>query len=262
LDEKYDNFIIDHHMQTMEYVAKKCKDASYVASKVFFGDIPTTGLVYRAFTDKIPDEEKWKVVGGMVGDGQPEKVPVEIWDMFPQLLETRGRVYRTAYGKMSEYPYPLYKHLSSPVNATCRMGNPEGAYEIIRRAKTPDDIITSIVFKNDKEAIKNEINSIFRSGVEEQNITKYLSVVVINTDVKLASRICSAMSGMNSNKTWLIINEGSRKMSLRGDLASYIGAKLNERGFQCGGHYGFYGGNLEETQIPEDIIKALRECLK
>ena len=208
--EDFDGVVIDHHV--------RIEDPKYTQ---IYMNIPTTGIVYELFKDKIPDEHKWKVAGGLVGDGQAEKVPIEIWEMFPELLETRGKIY-SSYAKFKEYPYPLYRQLSSPVNAMCRMGNPETAYEIICRAKTPFDILNNIAMMNDQKALNVEIRSLFKEGIMEYNVRHYCTVVIINSDKRIGSRVCSALSGMNSGKTWIVINEGTKKFSMRGDLADYI----------------------------------------
>lgn len=246
----YDGIVIDHH---------RCVDNPKYTQ--VFMNIPTTGIVYEVFKDRIPDEHKWKVVGGLTGDGQPEKVPMEIWEMFPELLETRGKIY-SSYAKFKEYPYPLYRQLSSPVNAMCRMGNPETAYEIICRAKTPFDILNNIAMMNDQKALNVEIKNLFKEGVMEYNVRHYCTVVIINSDKRIGSRVCSALGGMNSAKTWIVINEGTKKFSIRGDLADYIGAKLQDGGFTCGGHHGFYGGRLLNEQEGMDVIQKLRSTLK
>jgi len=244
--------IIDHH-----------KISEVSPTDFYIHDfIPTTGIIYNLFKEHIPNEEKWKVVGGLVGDGQAEKVPIEIWDMFPILLETRGNIYRGQYGKFKEYPYPLYKHLSSPINASCRMGNPEMAYKIICRATNPIDILENIALKNDVESIDQEIRNIFREGIVENNVTHYCSVVSIRSDKRVGSRICSTLGSMNYSKTWVVINDGTKKFSIRGDLADYIGTKLEDYGFACGGHSGFWGGYLKKDQESKDIIKMLRAVLK
>jgi len=255
----FKGIVIDHHPQTRDFMRSMSPQYD---DQIIYDDIPTTGLVYQLFRDKIPDKEKWKVAGGLVGDGQAAKMPIEIWDMFPILLETRGNIYKGTYGKFKDYPYPLYKHLSSPINAMCRNGDPETAYEIICRAKGPMDIITNPALLNDKTAIENEIKNVIKEGLTEQNIGYYTSVVIINSKKRIESGICSALGGMDFSRTWIVANDGNKKFSIRGDLADYLGAKLQAKGFSCGGHSGFWGGELSPEQEGEDITKALREALK
>lgn len=256
--EKYDGIVIDHHAQTGIFLGDNYKDYK---KRVFFSDVPATGMVYNIFKDKIPDNEKWKVAGGLVGDGQAAKMPPEIWDMFPILLEGRGNIYKGNYGKFKDYPYPIYKHLSSPINAMCRNGDPETAYEIICRAKGPMDILTNPALLNDKTAIDNEIKNVIKEGIQEQNITNYVSVVIISSKKRIGSRICSALGGVDYNRTWIVANDGNKRFSIRGDLADYLGTKLHAKGISCGGHAGYWGGELQAEQEGEDIIKALREAL-
>jgi hypothetical protein len=254
-EKKFKGIIIDHHPQTKELFKKK-----FDTKRILYDDVPTSVIVYNLLKDSIPEEEKWKVVCGCVGDGQAEKIPIEIWSMFPELLETRGNIYQS-YGKYKEYPYPIYKQLSSPINATCRIGDPLSAYEILLRAKSPFDILHNPAFINDQNLLNEEIKNIFKEGLEELNIRHYLAVVIINSNKKLASRICTSMWSMNSNKTWLVINKGLGDISLRGDQAAYIGTCLQDNGINCGGHYGYFGGELQEGQSEEDILKILRRCL-
>jgi len=261
LDSNFKGLIIDHHPQTKEYlesmVRKKKKN---IVDRILYDEVPTSAIVYRLFEDDIPKEDRWKVACGCVGDGQAEKIPVQIWHEYPELLETRGNIYQS-YGKYKEYPYPIYKQLSSPINATCRIGDPNTAFEILYRAKTPRDLIHNPAFINDQNLLTEEIKNIFKEGLEEYNIRHYLAVVVINSNKKLASRICSSLNSMNNNKTWIVINKGLGDISIRGDLAAYVGMFLKDEGINCGGHYGYYGGELGEDQTEEDIIRILRRCL-
>jgi len=258
LDE-FNGIIIDHHPQTLEY--KRSTSPKY-DSKIFYDDVPTTGIVYKLFKDRIPENETWKVAGGLVGDGQANKMPIEIWDKFPVLLESRGRIYQGTYGKLRDYPYPIYKQLSSPVNAMCRNGDPETAYEIIKRAKSPIDIVNNPAMKNDQETIENEIKEVFKERPIEENVRDTVGIVVINSKKRIGSRICTLLSGMDSNKTWIVANDTNKKFSIRGDLADYVGSKLLKEGFSCGGHSGFWGGELKTEQTGKDIVKTLREVLK
>lgn len=252
--DSFRGIIIDHHPQTGKYKEESNKE------RIYTGNIPTTALVYQLLKEHIPSEKLWYVAGGCVGDGQPEKIPPELWEVFPELLETGGNIYKSRY-KFKEYPYPVYKQLSSPVNAMCRMGNPLTAYKIVQRCKTPFDLINNSALKNDKESIKDEINSIAKEGLQEINIRHYASVVTFESNKKVASRICSSLGNMNNNKTWIVINTKGKRMSIRGDLASYIGSKLKEHNISCGGHAGFWGGELTEEQSSQDIIDILREEL-
>jgi len=222
--------------------------------------VPTSLIVYNTFKDKIPDIHKWKVAGGLVGDGQSELIPSEIWDLFPVLLEERTYLY-ASYGKVKEYPQIVYQMLSSPVNAMCRLGNAVDAIKIIKRAKHPDDILENPVMKNDVLTIRKEEQRILTEYNILKTVKNVVSIMEIESNAWISSRIASKIQANNPRKTIVVVNPRKSEISIRGTLASYLGEKLRQAGFLCGGHPGFWGGSIEETQTVRDLVETIRSII-
>ena len=252
LHEEFEGILIDHHPHPFETKYKLIWDSK-----------PTTGIVYDIFSDMLASEHKWKVVGGLVGDGQVELTPDEIWESYPFLLEQRSTIYRNKYNKLSEYAYPVFKLLSSPVNAMCRVGSPYDAYEIVKRAKTPSDIIDNRAMQSDMDLLDSDERQIWSSdGLPTVQINRYISIVKISSKFKQAGRIAAKLKNMAQNTTWVVINEPQKQISIRGEFAKLISNRLTEHGFKVGGHAGFCGGSLSESQTADMLIEILRSEIK
>jgi len=254
LDKDFHGIVIDHHPPEMPE-----KDRQF---NLIWNNIPTTGIVYELLKDKIPDEHKWKVVGGLLGDGQVALTPDEIWDNNTFLFERRSSIYKSRYNKISEYAYPVYKLLSSPVNAMCRLGSAVEALNIVLRAKSPLDILTNKAMESDMELIGNDENEVWgKKGLRAIQINRDISIVKIDSKYKQASRVASKLRAMNGNITWIIINSQTKHISLRGELAKYVANKLSSYGIKVGGHSGYCGGSLEKDQSTRDVIEILRKTV-
>ena len=99
--------------------------------KLVWDSVPTSLIVYEALKDMIPKEDAWKVAIGLVGDGQPELIPSEIWLEHRELLYEYGWV-SESYGQTKFYSYPAYRLLSRAVNDICRANCPEVAFEMAK----------------------------------------------------------------------------------------------------------------------------------
>jgi len=255
LDKDWDGIIIDHHPHDQT-------DMKYT----LIWDIYPTGLiVYELFKKYIPTEYSWLTVGSLVGDGQPSVTPAEIWNDHPTLLEMRGSIYES-YGKLNMYEYPLYTLLSSPINATCRVGNPYTAYKILKTCKTPDDVISHPTFKEDQEILNQEYDRIIgefgRDKKARRNtieISQFL-IIPFESQFKIASRIASSLQP-NVKKTVIAINYKTGEISVRGDLAYLLLDKMIPLGWNLGGHAGYVGGDLSNKTV-NDFLLDLRKQFK
>lgn len=253
ISKEFDGVCFDHHDHIEPWY--------YLVHRRY----PTGLIIYETFKDEIPHEQKWKVVGSLVGDGMPEYVPVEIWNDFgKELLEKRGRIYPQYKVNPKIYKYlPVYKLLSSPVNACCRAGYPNEALKIVRNAKQPSDILEHPTFEEMKVTINREVANIWSEfGVKGVVKMKHdISLFVMFSKYKMSGLICSKLKAVDSGTTWIVINEERGEISIRGDLAKLIEHKMKDTDFQLGGHYGYVGSKLPENKTSDDFIEALRKVL-
>jgi len=248
LHKEYKNLVIDHHAHDEPWYP------------LIWDRIPTGLIIYNLFKDKIPENKKWYVVGALVGDGQPELIPDEIWDKYPELLETSHKLYET-YGQLKfSRPFPIYKLLSSPINASCRLGNASEAVKQIVRAKHPKDILNNKAFLSDKETIDKERRRII-SEYTPIDINHYVTVMVIESNAWMVGRIASELRNVDNTRTYIVINPRKEEMSIRGELAMYIGNKLNKSGFKCGGHPGIIGATFSKNHSIRDFLNTLRSII-
>jgi len=249
-NKNWTGICIDHHPDHP-------KDRKY---KLYWDQVPTGLILYNELRDHIPKESLWKIVGSLVGDGQAERVPDEIWDMFPILLEERGYLGKGQY-KLYTSAFPLFYFLSSGINAVSRLGFPLQALEIVNIAKTPLDILDNIEVRDAQEKFRMEEDSIYKSKPVVETIKNRFLIIKIHpsSSVNISSYIASKVSGENAGKTIIVINTKTGKVSLRGVLAKYVASKLNNAGFKSGGHSGFCGSYCDPDRIEEylNIIRGL-----
>ena len=253
--EPYTGICIDHHSH----------ERPIEGYKLAWGHVPTGLLVYNLFKDHIPDNKKWLVAGSIVGDGQPEYIPTEIWDMFPELLESRGTMYES-YGKLKTYNYPVYKLIASPVNAMCRMNNNIEAFKLVVRARSPDSIIDNPAAVNDQLQVAKEESNIMRQfGTERKRRTKTMGdfmFLTINSEINVVGRIATKLMMQNQNNTIIVMNENGYEGSIRGDRTTWLIDKLNSLGYSAGGHAKYGGLKLLPNQTLEDFELDLRRVIR
>jgi len=245
LDDKFEGVSIDHHVHEAPYYT------------LIWDRYPTAVIVYLTFKDKIPRDKYWYVAGGAVGDGQPEVIPDEIWEAHPSLLDEFCSIYQSG-GQVRLYPMPLYRHLSSPVNALCRIGGAVEAVNIVRECRRPEDLIRHPVLQDAQRKLANEERSIL-SNFKPRCIRGSVYLMVIESEYYIAGRIASKLKSSKGFKTFIVINLTKREMSMRGDLAGYIGRRLKKRNIYCGGHPGYFGGEIKSEDDIDVIIATVRE---
>lgn len=255
LNKDWNGLVIDHHPH----------DQSTMKYKLVWDVYPTGLIVYELFKDLIPQEYSWLVSGSLVGDGQPSMIPAEVWENNPELLEMRGSIYES-YGKTSLYEYPLYSLLASPINATCRLGNSYSAYKILKQCRSPDDVISHPVFKEDQDTLNQEydrvINEFGRDRKNRRNTMEIGEFLIIpfESQYRIASRIASSLQSI-TRKTIISINYKIGEISVRGDLAYLVMNKLQPLGWTIGGHAGYVGGDLGNRTL-QDFISDLRKSIR
>jgi len=230
--------------------------------KLYFDKVPTGLIIWNHLKDYIPETQWWRVVGALIGDGQVELVPDEIWDLFPQLTDEKGILYQSR-GNYYVSKYPLYVYLSSGVNALCRLGNPLQALMECLNWKTPIDAVLSETVKEAKELLRVEANNI----LNQKPVIEVLKNKVIISRIKttrpefgMSGYVASKLSAQYKFHTVVVINDSNGEVSIRGVLAKYIANKLTQSGFKAGGHPGYCGATVPIEEI-ESFIKTLRTII-
>ena len=245
VDPLYDKLVIDHHPQHPE-------NRRY---RLIYDTVPTTLIVYNILKDHIPRDRSWLVVGGLVGDGQPELIPSNIWREHPCLLDEIG--YMSDYrGDLHFYRTPLWNLLSSPVNALCRCNQPDTAFNIVKNARDPYDIINDPTCRVAKRRVDEEIKKILK---DQQPVDLgYVIYWEIDTDLKLCGLLASRSEAMYK-KTTIVVNRKNGHISVRGVLSDLIREELSKKNYNIGGHLGYMGGILSSDQDTRKLLEDLRK---
>jgi len=240
-DPEWEGICFDHHPQHPE-------THRYT---LYWDTVPTTLIVYNKFKDSIPDEEKWKVVVGLVGDGQPELIPVEIFDMFPNILDEVLYVYN---GEV-RFSLPRYKLLSSGINSLMRLGKCDYALRLLYHAKRPEQLLFDEEANKARDMIRNEYNKVLREA-QFIKLTNNIVYIEFESTVDVTGRLATDYAD-RLGCTVVAYNMANGKVSIRGDLALWIVKRLNEKGIEAGGHPGFCGANLEPGTNFLDILREV-----
>ena len=199
------------------------------------------------------------MLGSLVGDAQPELCPNEIWDANPNLRQSKGSMYKIGF-KVNTSDYPVYVTLSSGINALCRLGFPEQALNILDNFNDPLDMMDCSEIRDASETMRKEEDAVFKYKPQIEGISQWISLCKIKTskpEIKIGGIIGAKLSNIDDKKTYIVLNETSGDISIRGVFAKYICAKLNEFGYKAGGHAGFAGAQVNVDDIP-DFIKKVR----
>ena len=228
LDPNFPGLVIDHHNQHPETHAYW----------LIFDHVPASVITWR----HVGEPDDWKVVVGAVGDGQPEAVPPTIWLKHPILLKD----IETYHGyKGNPFSLPLYKLLSSGINALCRIGEPFEAYQILSEAESPFDLLDNDEVIEARNTIRQETNHTL-NNLRTVEVLPNVMVGEISSPHRIEGIIASKLY-QDNQKTYLIHNRNTGAFALRGDLASLVEAILKEKGVRVGGHLAFKGGYAEES---------------
>lgn len=248
LNKEYRGIVIDHHP---DHPA----DRKY---SLYWDYCPTGLVLYKNLKDYIKKEDTWLVLGSLVGDAQAELCPDEIWEANPQLLEGRGTMYKIGF-KVNVSDYPIYVTLSSGINSLCRLGFPDSAMDTLENFDNPIDLLESLTIRDASEAMRKEEDAVFKNKPIIESLSQWITLARIKTskpEIKIGGIIGAKLSNINDKKTYIVINETSGDISIRGTFAKYICSKLNQFGYKAGGHAGFAGAQVNVDEIPEFIKKV------
>ena len=243
-----EGLVIDHHLPHPE--PHKYELISDV--------VPASLITWRLYKDKIPKEEWWKLAIGVMGDGQPELIPIEIYEECPSLLKNVKTSIYQSYGKWNINMMPLYKLLSSSINSFLRKGEYDSALNLLKYSESPMDIYSSEDTRISKADVRNE----FTASVKDADIFDYdnLAVIIFYSKYRMSGYIGSSLQSSLNHKTIMAINKRDGSVSLRGDLATYYKNKLKDIDYlEIDGHAGFMGGKLKKNY--HTLIKDLNSIL-
>lgn len=220
--------------------------------------VPASLIAWREFKDKIPKKDWWKIAIGVSGDGQPELIPTEVFDECPMLLQNVSTSIYQKYG-WKVATIPLYKHLSSCINAFLRKGEYDSAINIVKYSENPLDIYSS----DDVRIAKEDVNREFQAVLKDASVFSFdenLIVVIFHSKYRMTGFIASALGSDYYHKTIMAINTKDASLSLRGKLATYYKDKLKVIDYlDVDGHGEFKGGKLHKNY--HTFIKDLNKLL-
>jgi len=254
LQEDFSGIAIDHH-DHFNWPGKY---------DLIWDNKPTTRIIYDLFRNRIPNESKWKAVVGICGDGQPALIPDEIWDTFGALLFLRiDTVEGKYYGKYTHWSAPLYKLLHSPINYIARTGDGYAAYRLLKQASSPLEIPFNPLALEAEQRIKDVMKLITSPKVPSDKLRlihfSRIPVILcsINYEEAIGSLVAYNILNLYKNKTVIVVNRQTLAGSIRGDLAKYIANKLANEGFEAGGHPGFCGITLKDSDEYWKLLETL-----
>jgi hypothetical protein len=252
---EYEGLVIDHHKA---HVDRGEKNFNYT---VVYDEVPTTYIVYRLVHDdlignggKLYKQHGWKLAVGLIGDGQKHLVPDFIWRDFPQLHAQHMSLWEdwSAGGDWKHFRYPVYGMLASGINALARQNSEQEAYEILRDARTPIEMVNHDAIYRAKAVQKKEIKRVMK----ENKPIDFPKVILwrFKSDIGIASYLATRLS-MVANKTVITWNTATGKLSCRGDYTEMVAQQLNgsleTKNFELAGHVGYRGGNIGKVTLDE-----------
>lgn len=229
--------------------------------QLIHGEAPASVIIYTLFKNYIPQEQRWKVAVGAVGDGQPEIIPPDVWRENPVLLEETISLWKK-YGKYAKggplemSSYPIYFMLSSGINAACKI--PEKwylAYSVLRNAKSPWDLLNDSSLKASKGFLNDEKTRILSESHPIQ-LRSGIKIWGFTSETKIERTLAWELNEKDK-KTIVAVNTQTGRGSIRGVLATLVYDHLTQNGYKASGHPGFGGIKLKADQTFEDLYACM-----
>lgn len=239
--------VIDHHGPYPD-------DREYT---LYTGSVPASYLCWEKYKESIPKSDWWKLAIGLMGDGQPELIPAEVYNECPALLSKWKIGSKLEYNKWKVSYLPIYKLLSSYINSLLRTNQFAKALDLIKTAENPLQILLDPDTIKAKALVRAELENIMRT-CKSYNFDD-ISVFIYYSDLRMSGYIASTMQN-SLDKTILAINAKDGRGSLRGDLSLYFKDKLNKLDYvEIDGHPGFMGitVSLNIDKFISDLEKIL-----
>lgn len=244
-NKNYEGLVIDHHPNhPLKHKYTLVLD-----------NVPASLMVYYATRDALLDEDKWKTVIGVVGDGRPELIPIEIWDEYPELYKEEIATIRDYRSGTYVNSYPLWTQLTSRVAAALRIKKYTIAFDVLMKAQTPYDIFYNKELDEMREAVNTEVKRV----KDEYRPIRIGHIIYLEYESEYVIESILASTIESKQKCPIIVlNKNTQSASIRGAQATWLVSKLREKGFIAGGHPGYAGLQLKDKTI-SDLKKALRE---
>ncbi len=254
-DPEFSGLVIDHHKI---HIDRGEDNFNYT---VVYDEVPTTMIVYNLIQPdlmlnggELYKKHGWKLAVGLMGDGQPHLIPEFIWKDFPALHAKHMSIWEdwSAGGNWKTFMYPIHGMLASGINALARQGSEQTAYEILRDAKTPIEMVNHSSIYRAKEVQKKEIKRVMK----ENKPIDFPNVILwkFHSEFAIASYLATRLNAV-SNKTVLSWNTNFGKLSCRGNYTEMVARELNSnletKGFELAGHVGYRGGQIGEVTLEE-----------
>jgi len=230
-----EGIVIDHHLGHSD-------NRKYTLH--WSSEVPASVIVYNLYKDNIPDDDKWKVVVGCVGDVSPESIPIEIWEMYPELLD------------IDMYDNPMFFSLSPCINAYCRVGKYYEGFQKLYEVKDPLDLLSDKEIAKYKRLISKEVQTI----ISEMPVHHYDHVTLLEyeSDYSIGGYLAAKLG---PKIPVVVYNSKSKSGSIRGYLCSYIKDILEKsiEDIVIGGHPSAMGFTLQNEDDIEIVKKVLKE---
>jgi hypothetical protein len=234
-DPNIEGIVIDHHPDHPSLAERKYS--------LTWETKPASILCWQKFKDSIPKSQWWKTVIGAVGDGQAEKIPFEIWNECPALMQYTNTFISHSYGEWKVSYRPVYQLLSSGINAFARYGDYNTPLKIMEKCKTPFDLISNSQVNMQKSKLSNTKSGDFAKVLQDARVypLNNLTYIVYNSpNIRLSGYIASVIQSNKDVICALAVNEDNGSLSLRGDNANYIKGILSKLDYvTVDGHDGF-----------------------
>jgi len=259
--EGYEGICFDHHDQHSD-------DNSYTLK---FGNVPTSRLVYDEY-DGIPEQDKWKVAVGCVGDSSTHSIPNEVLGDESRLEDVHTAIWEDwDEDELQTNPMVAYKLLPSPINAACRVGNSKESLMKLFYAKRPTDLIYDEELDSYKKVVRDEVSDVIKnSGKDGRRKLIFpgdgnIGVFVYSSEYRISGIISSKLYSIfddNEDRTIISINVSrgeNGKGSIRSDRTGYVAEKLRESGIKARGHAMAAGVSLNGVPVNYlvDVVRQM-----
>jgi len=247
-DPTWSGLCIDHHPGHPE-------ERGY---HLIWRDVPTGLILFDLLKEQMPRKYWWKLVCCLVGEGQPELIPTEVWDSCPSLFDEVVTEKSTWRERKFLVKTPVWMKMSSPNNYGARHAQvgPVGSYRALKVSETPHDLLDEPSLRTARDIITEEVNQTMRDLTAIECVNHRVIFAIVDSENTIQTLIAYRLS-KEKGKATLVVNKHSGLITVRGILTTWLRDKLKPLGFVLEGHPGFMGGKLKEDQSVEDLKRAI-----
>lgn len=218
--------------------------------------LPTSGLIYNKFRNKLPDSDKWKMAIGMDGDGQWDAVPSEVWKNNKFLRASTSLNSYQKYGNLNYNTRPVYSCLSTLINAPARLGGSNDALSIFYDARKPVDILFDDYLRECHGKVKKEM----KQATNNMKLFEFDDIAYAEYGSEARLWVTPQLR-QESSDTTITLNTNSMKVSVRGPRAIELSKEFRRHNISAGGHKGYCGAilpyDMTKSEFREIIIEVV-----